>query len=160
MLNRRIKKEIKKKIAGNQQFEDKKDKAKQMYANAPVFKALMYVALPGILISFMQGMFIFADQIMMVNLIPAAESPNMNTLFGDSFANAKNFINAWNYFYKDSASLQISTFSIDSLVRFTVSLITPGLYILNAITILIGMGTAVNFSKAIGAKNKEMAYDA
>ncbi|MBO6072658.1 hypothetical protein J6P59_03355 [bacterium] len=45
-------------------------------------------------------------------------------------------------------------------MRFTVSLITPGLYILNAITILIGMGTAVNFSKAIGARDKERAYDA
>ena len=157
----KAKKEVKEKIK-NQQFGGKEDKAKQMYANAPVFTALMYVALPGILISFMQGMFIFADQIMMVNLIPTAKTPSLHGLFGEVSDNIQNFTNAWNYFFKGSNAYkdQISAFSIDSLVRFTVSLITPGLYILNAITILIGMGTAVNFSKAIGARDKERAYDA
>ena len=161
ILKIKAKKEAKEQIK-NQQFGGKEDKAKQMYANAPVFVALMYVALPGILISFMQGMFIFADQIMMVNLIPSAKSPSLHDLFGQTSDNIQNFTNAWNYYFRGGNSYkdQISAFSIDSLVRFTVSLITPGLYILNAITILIGMGTAVNFSKAIGARDKERAYDA
>ena len=90
-LHKKIKKEVNAKLK-SEQFGDKEDRAKQMYANAPVFKALLYVALPGILIAFMQGMFIFADQIMMVNLIPTAGTPNMTGLFGDYTTNIKNFI--------------------------------------------------------------------
>ncbi len=160
MLLAKKKAEKKAKEKVQEQFGDKEDKAKQMYANAPVFKALMYVALPGILISFMQGLFIFADQIMMVNLIPRAGSPSLHDLFGNNAHNMVNFLNAWNFYFQSDNKVQITSFSIDSLVRFTVSLITPGLYVLNAITILIGMGTAVNFSKAIGARDKEKAYDA
>lgn len=158
-LHKKIKKEVNAKLK-SEQFGDKEDRAKQMYANAPVFKALLYVALPGILIAFMQGMFIFADQIMMVNLIPTAGTPNLTGLFGDYTTNIKNFIDCWNFVYRADYASQISTFSIDALIRLTVSLITPGLYILNAVTILVGMGTAVNFSKAISTRNKEAAYDA
>ncbi|MBO6021437.1 hypothetical protein J6P59_03350 [bacterium] len=93
ILKIKAKKEAKEQIK-NQQFGGKEDKAKQMYANAPVFVALMYVALPGILISFMQGMFIFADQIMMVNLIPSAKSPSLHDLFGQTSDNIQNFTNA------------------------------------------------------------------
>ncbi|WP_052663880.1 MATE family efflux transporter [Mycoplasmoides alvi] len=117
---------------------------KNLFNDYKVFPLLIRFILPALLVTFFQAMYIFSDQIMMVKFIPFSNDLNPNGLTLEKlFNNNVEFINIAN---------QKNILPVD-LVRAAISISSPITLILNGLTLLISMGIAVSFAKALGQQN-------
>lgn len=107
-----------------------KDKLREikLFRETPVPKALMKMAVPGIIMMLIFGMYTFADNILSIN-----------------FAHDN---------YKEYAAGMMNS---ESLVRLFMAGLTPVTTFMFAISMLFGLGLATRFSINIGAKREERA---
>ncbi|MEG1151047.1 MAG: MATE family efflux transporter [Malacoplasma sp.] len=135
---------------GNNTFDSFDSKFKstiKLFEHTSLIKSLSKVIFLSILVSFATGIYVFVDQIMMTRLIPLNHSFNMNEIFG---TNVINEIKGYIETYKLPISVEMS-----SIIRTANSLSAPFIQIGMAIALLLGLGTSISFSKALGKRDKD-----
>jgi len=145
-------------------FETKKaTKAEILFRHTPVWKALLKVGIPSVVIAFMNGLYTFIDQIMQVNIIPSDGVHTNDNVFGqynggslyDQAASLIHQLQTSPDTAAAASTLQI--YNVTDIVRMANALVAPLLMVIIAISLLFGMGTAVHYSLAIGRKESNKA---
>jgi Na+-driven multidrug efflux pump len=97
----------------------------------------------------MTGLFAFVDQIMMVKLIPSFLTPEH--IYG------KNIFDEYTTICNNHPDVNLMNLSSTSIIiRTSVAYTAPITVFINAAALLLGQGTAINYSKYSGAKNEYM----
>ncbi len=121
---------------------------KKLFLDTPILKTILIVALPSIVVALMSSLYAFIDQLMMVKFIP------------DVLSNQQMFGNDYNTFalllekYKNIDF--IKEMNVTSVVRTAIAYSAPITVVINAASLLIANGTAVNFSRSSGSTNKDL----
>jgi Na+-driven multidrug efflux pump len=111
------------------------------------------VSIPALILGLMAGLFAFCDQLMMVKLIP--NFLDGNQAFGESYEKYSIIFTSAS---TEGQKLLIQpTGSVASAIRTAVAFSAPITVFINASALLLGNGTAINYSKYNGAKNLPMA---
>lgn len=136
--------------------------AQKLFEQTSVFKSLLKVVFLAVIVSFASGTYVFADQVLMTKILPTnqlgfvsstlnkigwyelIEQLNTNQII-DKYSLLNNFLTE-----KDT---------ITSIVRIANSAIAPITLICTALSLLIGLGTSIPYSKALGEKNNEKIKD-
>lgn len=128
-------------------FDSKFKSTIKLFEQTSLIRALTKVIFLSILVSFATGVYVFVDQIMMTRLIPLNPSFDINKIFGSA-----NVIKLEELIilYKLPISLDMS-----SIIRTANSLSAPFVQIGMAIALLLGLGTSISFSKALGKRDKD-----
>jgi len=133
-------------------FHERNLKAHKLYAETPLFKAILLVALPGLLISLMSGVYIFADQLLLALLIPNDGVHDFIHVFGnllpndpDPYTTISNAINTFNNTYNTGFTI----FNPADIVKSAVSISSPITGVINAVPNIIGVGAGVMYTQAI-----------
>lgn len=128
-------------------FDSKFKSTIKLFEQTSLIKALSKVIFLSILVSFATGVYIFVDQIMMTRLIPLNPNFDINKIFGfDNVTKLHELIKIYN--------LPISL-DMSSVIRTANSLSAPFVQIGMALALLLGLGTSISFSKALGKKDKD-----
>ncbi|WP_027122122.1 MATE family efflux transporter [[Mycoplasma] imitans] len=133
------------------------DRITKKFNDRRLFVVLLRFIIPSILVSFFAALYIFVDQIMIVKFV-AKSDLNPDSIFDNNYFNfvdAKG--NSWTYqdYVTASNNLKIPPFNINDLIRAAISISAPITVIINALTLLITMGLANQFSKALGRGDEE-----
>lgn len=127
-------------------FDSKFKSTIKLFEQTSLIKALSKVIFLSILVSLATGVYVFVDQIMMTRLIPLNPNFDINKIFGAAnVSEVKRLID----FYTLPISLDMS-----SIIRTANSLSAPFVQIGMAVALLLGLGTSISFSKALGKKDK------
>lgn len=118
----------------------------KLFAETPIFKAILKVAIPGLLMSFMSGIYIFADQLMLSILIPIDGVHDAQSIYGMSWDETERIINL---FFDDTTS-----FSPTGIVKSALSISAPVTMLLNAIPFLAGVGAGTMYTQSIARNDK------
>jgi Na+-driven multidrug efflux pump len=111
------------------------------------------VSIPALILGFMAGLFTFCDQLMMVKFIPTFLKPEIMLKSYDQYHNI----------YEQATTAQKAELMdpnsdlVASLIRTGVAYSAPITIFINAAALLLGNGTAINYSKYNGTKNLQMA---
>ena len=118
-----------------------------LFVNKKLFPLLLRFIIPAILVSIFQALYVFADQIMMIKFIPQGTlNPDGLTIENLVGANVyQNYLEALKHLPGEQVAL-----NTDDLIRAAVSISAPITVILNGVTLLISMGVAVSYAKALG----------
>ena len=119
---------------------------KKLFLDTPILKTILIVALPSIVVALMSSLYAFIDQLMMVKFIPSVLTNN--EMFGGDYAT---YINA-----RNGNEGSISLIDVTSVVRTAIAYSAPITVVINAASLLIANGTAVNFSRSSGSTNKDL----
>jgi Na+-driven multidrug efflux pump len=119
-------------------------KAHHLYANTPLLKALLIVIGPGLLVTLMSGIYIFAAQIIIVRLLPP--TIDFQATFGHSEDEIKAL--AGNSFY-----------DISDIVKGSMSISTPILTIVGTSPFFLASGAGVMFTQSLGKNNRDKAHE-
>lgn len=114
-------------------------KAIEMFETKPLWKSMLYVISLSVLAGLLQGVYIFTDQVLMVNLIPQNSNFNNLAIYGQ--ANVSELI------------------SSSSIIRKVNSISAPFILIAAALSLGFGLGTSINYSRALGSGNYENAKE-
>jgi Na+-driven multidrug efflux pump len=112
------------------------------------------VSIPALILGFMAGLFAFCDQLMMVKLIPNFLQTNQ------VFSNYEGYHSIYTSpnLPEDVKKIMMdANGAIPSIIRTAVAYSAPITVFINAAALLLGNGTAINYSKYNGAKNLLMA---
>lgn len=110
-----------------------------LFEKKPIWKSLLYIITLSILVGFLQGVYIFISQILMVQLIPL--NPNFTNLA---------------IYGTNDVNILIGS---DSIIRTVNTITAPFISIAVAISLGFGLGTSINYSRALGAREYEKAKD-
>lgn len=138
----------------NNTFEENNtnvNSAIKLFENTSVFKSLLKIVFLAIVVSLATGIYVFADQILMVRVLPENK-----TYFSPEKIYGVDLYNKIIMVLKENPSLKINT-DISSVVRTAVSLSSPLTLICTAITLMLGLGISINYSKMMGKKDYESA---
>lgn len=130
-------------------FVDKGLKAHKLYAQTPLFKAVLLVAIPGLLISFMSGIYVFADQLLLSLLVPEDPIHNMDKIYlaqGISQANLD-----W---IKDNFQNFADT---KQMVKSSIAITLPIMMVINAVPNIAAIGAGSMYGQCIAKDNKPKA---
>lgn len=119
---------------------------KKLFLDTPILKTILIVALPSIVVALMSSLYAFIDQLMMVKFIPSVLTNN--EMFGGDYAT---YIKA-----RTGNEGSISLINVTSVVRTAIAYSAPITVVINAASLLIANGTAVNFSRSSGSTNKDL----
>ncbi len=119
---------------------------KKLFLDSPILKTILVVALPSIVVALMSSLYAFVDQLMMVKFIPDVLSNDQ--MFGPNYSVYSQVQQAY--------SEQISLINVTSVVRTAIAYSAPITVVINAASLLIANGTAVNFSRSSGSTNKDL----
>ncbi len=136
-------------------FVNKGLKAHKLYAETPLFKAVLLVAIPGLLISLMSGIYVFADQLLLSILVPADPMHNFKSIYGDIATQAKienlleqlNELPGNNYFLADTSTI----------VKSAVAITLPIMVVINAVPNIAAIGASSMYGQCIAKDNKPKA---
>lgn len=134
-------------------FVDKGLKAHKLYAQTPLFKAVLLVAIPGLLISFMSGIYVFADQLLLSLLVPKDDVHNMDKIYlaqGISQANL-DWIKDW---IKDNFQNFADT---KQMVKSSIAITLPIMMVINAVPNIAAIGAGSMYGQCIAKDNKPKA---
>ncbi len=134
-------------------FVDKGLKAHKLYAQTPLFKAVLLVAIPGLLISFMSGIYVFADQLLLSLLVPEDPIHNMDKIYlaqGISQANL-DWIKDW---IKDNFQNFADT---KQMVKSSIAITLPIMMVINAVPNIAAIGAGSMYGQCIAKDNKPKA---
>ncbi len=120
---------------------------KKLFLDTPILKTILVVALPSIVVALMSSLYAFIDQLMMVKFIPSVLTNN--EMFGHDYLT---YINA-----RIGNENFISLIDVTSVVRTAIAYSAPITVVINAASLLIANGTAVNFSRSSGSINKDLS---
>ncbi len=130
-------------------FVDKGLKAHKLYAQTPLFKAVLLVAIPGLLISFMSGIYVFADQLLLSLLVPEDPFHNMDKIYlaqGISETNL-NWI-------KENVQNFADT---KQMVKSSIAITLPIMMVINAVPNIAAIGAGSMYGQCIAKDNKPKA---
>ncbi len=137
-------------------FEKQKvNKAEQIFRHTPVWRAMIRIGIPSIIVALMGGLYTFIDQLMQVNIIPHDGVHTNEAIFGNNYSTITDAIK--NYNSLSTTTTDLSVYNVEDIVRMANALVSPLLLALIAITLLFGMGTAVHYGKAIGNQQNRYA---
>lgn len=151
-----------------------------VYGQIPVWRTLLRVGLPSFFISMVACFFIFINYYLMVEFMPLTPKYNWNNLFINNHTIFNNLINninpgseIKNYFMKNNSikneiyfdnyedfikyiaiANNLNFYDTASTIRIAVSLTTPLLFLIGFVPVLLGPGSNVVFSDAIGIRNR------
>ncbi len=117
----------------------------KQYNDNPL-KLIYKTAIPGLLISLMLGIYVFADQLMMVKFIPMDGVHTFSNIFTSSHADIERIVNT----YSDH---NIKMFEIPDIVRTMLTSTVSLVIIIEAIPSLIAVGGSIIFVKNLGKKH-------
>lgn len=138
----------------NNTFEENNtnvNSAIKLFENTSVFKSLLKIVFLAIVVSLATGIYVFADQILMVRVLPENK-----TYFSPEKIYGVDLYNKIIMVLKENPSLKINT-DISSVIRTAVSLSSPLTLICTAITLMLGLGISINYSKMMGKKDYDSA---
>lgn len=127
-------------------FDDAKsknvDSVTKLFEKTSIFKSLNKVVFLAIVVSLATGIYVFVDQILMVRVLP------LNTNWTNSV------LSEWQDTIKliNDNNININT-SVSSIIRTAVSLSSPLTVACTAITLMLGLGISINYSKSLGKKD-------
>lgn len=132
------------------------DSAVKLFENTSVLKALLRVVFLAVTVAFASGLYVFADQVLMQKILPHNQWFVQTTL--------KDI--GWNQEIKNFAlsNPQYSTYASESSVINEITRLvnagnSPITVICAAISLMIGLGSAIIYSKALGAKDEQRIKD-
>ena len=133
------------------QFETsaKNLRSHKLFAQTNIFVAILKVALTGLLISLMSGIYIFVDQLLMAKLVPTDGVHDFYTLFGYTPEYIKSLVEDFNINHPENS---FDFLSVSEIIKSSISISAPLTMVLNAIPLLAGIGAGILFTQAI-AKN-------
>ncbi len=114
----------------------------QQYNDNPL-KLIYRTAIPGLLISLMLGVYIFADQLMMVKFIPMDGVHTFSNIFSASHNEIERIVNT----YSDH---NIKMFEVPDIVRTMLTSTVSLVVLIEAIPALIAVGGSILFVKNLG----------
>lgn len=129
-------------------------KAKHLFLVRPIWQSLLIVATPGMVVVFMQGLFIFVSQLMMIDLIPLDGLHTNEYIWGPEYHDMIQAIHSYNVAHPDNP---LPIYNIRDLIKSASSFATPLTLIISASVILASQGSAVLYSRAIGNKKYHKA---
>ena len=110
-----------------------------LFEKNPIWKSLLYIITLSILVGFLQGIYIFISQILMVQLIPLNSNFTNFAIYGTNNVNI--LINS------------------ESIIRTVNNITAPFISIAGAISLGFGLGTSINYSQALGSGKYEKAKE-
>lgn len=131
--------------------ENKIKSAVKLFEETSVFKSLLKIVFMAIIVSLATGIYVFADQILIVQVLPTNHFFSQENIFSNNefnFLEIQNLINTKPLLFKPSLD-------VSSLIRTSISLSSPLLMVCTAISLMLGLGTSITFSKELGKKNFE-----
>lgn len=130
----------------NSSFASKRQK--RLFYDKNIWLSVLIVSIPSLILAFMAGAYAFGDQILMVKLIP-----NIWHIDNSKYQNL----------YSNLTDPSLKNILLDpknevsDIIRTCVGYSAPVTVFINAMALLMGNGTAINYSKYNGAKNISMA---
>ncbi|MDE5553519.1 MAG: polysaccharide biosynthesis C-terminal domain-containing protein [Malacoplasma sp.] len=123
----------------------------KLFEQTSIFKSLFKIVFLAIVVSLASGIYVFADQILMVKLLPINTHYNVQDVFGENYKAIEVIKNKGLDHY-------INT-DVASVVRTAISLSSPLTIVCTAITLLLGLGISINYSKMLGKKDYQKAKE-
>lgn len=140
----------------NNKFNDESSKinsAVKLFEHTSIFKSLFKIVTLAIIVSLATGIYVFVDQILMVRILPLNHNFSQENVFG-----ATQFNEIKNLLETHSGKMEsVPSLSVSSIVRTSVSLSSPLTLICTAISLLLGLGTSIAYSKDLGKKDYKKA---
>lgn len=138
-------------------FVDKGLKAHKLYAQTPLFRAVLLVAIPGLLISFMSGIYVFADQLLLSILVPKDITWDMTqTIYPSEHVDVNLIINE--ILPKlNAAGLEYSFADTATIVKSAVAITLPIMMVINAVPNIAAIGAGNMYGQCIAKDNKPKA---
>lgn len=125
----------------------------KLFEQTSIFKSLLKVVFLAVVVSFVSGMYIFADQVLMTKILPLNQDFVNDTLQKINWTSIQGSTDP---LVKD---FQTPTAVVTSIVRVANSSLSPITLICTALSLLIGMGTGIPYSKALGSKDHDRIKD-
>lgn len=122
------------------------DSVTKLFENKSIFKSLNKVVFLAVVVSLATGIYVFVDQILMVKILP------LNTQWSNGV------LDPWKDTIKliEDNNININT-SISSIIRTAISLSSPLTVACTAITLMLGLGISINYSKSLGKKDFDLS---
>lgn len=140
----------------NNKFSDESSKinsAVKLFEDTSIFKSLFKIVTLAIIVSLATGIYVFVDQILMVRIIPLNHNFSQENVFGaNQFNEIKNLLDT-----HANKMESVPSLSVSSIVRTSISLSSPLTLICTAISLLLGLGTSIAYSKDLGKKDYKKA---
>lgn len=129
----------------------------KLFENTSIFKSLSKVIFLAVIASFVTGLYVFIDQVLMTKILPInlsgfTERTLSEIGWYELNAKIKSGLVFDGYKLMDDYETELAT--ITSIIRTANSAISPINIFCTAISLLIGLGTSIPYSKVLGLKNK------
>lgn len=140
---------MKNKNKKQQQFSSEtQKKQKKLFLESNIFKAVIIISIPSMIISLMTALYTFSDQLLMTNLIPKLR-PFENSFSAFGFETFQNYIDQLN----NTHIVTLTSYTSALIVRNAVASTAPITVAIGAFGVLVGNGTSIAISKMNGKKN-------
>lgn len=126
-------------------------KAYELYVRTPLFKALIKIIVPGLIISLMMSVYLFIDQIMIASMVPNDGVHDFVHLFGKSQEEINNLITSFNNDY----GTKLILYRPAEVIKTALTISSPITVVLTSLSFFISTGTGVIFTQAIGKNNNK-----
>lgn len=133
--------------------------AKELFVKNPVWKSLLIIAFPGIIVALMGGLFIFISQLMSVDLIPIDKIHTNAWVWNHDGYNYTTLVHEIQEFNKLHPNRPLPIYNIQDIIKSANSFATPITMIVTATVLLSSQGAAVIYSKVLGVKQYRHATD-
>lgn len=137
-----------------QKISNRSLKSYSLFVQTPLFIAALKVAIPGILIGVMSGLFIFGDQLLLSNLIPNDPKFSFENIFGVDQSTIQNYIETYNNTYSESLKILDPA----GLVKSAFAISSPLTAITNALPYLTGVGAGIIYTQSIARGSIDKAH--
>lgn len=134
----------------------------KLFEQTSIFRSLLKVVFLAVVVSFVSGLYVFVDQVLMTKILPINQQNFVeNTLtqlnWYELVEKIKNgqVIDNFNLMSKFMTEKE----AITSIIRVVNSSVSPIALICTALSLLIGLGTAIPYSKALGSKDYQKIND-
>ena len=126
--------------------------AVKLFEHTSVSKALLRVVFLAVVVAFASGLYVFADQVLMQKILPYNNSFVSKTLASIGWDDVKNIAQKYSTYENESKV-------INEITRLVNAGNSPITMICAAISLMIGLGSAIIYSKALGSKDEKKIKD-
>ena len=131
-------------------------KASSIYLTQPVWLSLLKMSIPGILIVFLQSIFLFANQLMTVDLIPIDHVHSNLEIWGNDYQQTVEAIKNYNLLHpKDPLPI----YTLHDIVKSANSFAAPLTSVVTASVMWSSQGSSSLYGRALGKKDFGKATD-
>jgi Na+-driven multidrug efflux pump len=130
----------------------KNQKAHELYANKPLFKALMIIIIPSLLMALMTGIYYFMNQVMIIRFVPSSH--------GDAQQNFTYWFGMDNDQYNYiKGQLGKDFLDVGDIVKGAISISSPIATIIGTSPFFVAGGAVVLFTQSLGNNNQTKAQE-